>query len=275
MVHSLTQKTGADQSLVRQDIHRHGAKKGDRNRILKVLFRDVRNGDLFIRHFHKALSPELANLKPGIIGRRDLSPAELQLHYDYERKKERFDRNEAAKRFELYYINLRVFRRCPPFKPLLGDVPQAAADASIEAWRHPTRTPPDKHNYDYSLRCCFFGASSLLNKFIDFKLLLSAGCHHIGSVSETWLRYGDVLLTGNFACNVFLCGMICYRGRVSAVALLVRSIGLVLVDTRVFACGCELLRVHIISSVHFRIIVGYWPPQWSLLDAESFLDTIG
>ena len=92
---TMAQKIGVDHSLLPQDIHRRDARKGDRNRILKLPLNDVHSlTSLFATSARCCLLSYIAKCKPRIASRRDLTHAELQLHDA--KKKECFDRKKAA-----------------------------------------------------------------------------------------------------------------------------------------------------------------------------------
>lgn len=101
-------------------IRRHGEKRGQRSRPIKVAFTSVEKRDDFIRAFRRALPDYLQKRRPTITVRRDLMPAELDLHYKL--KNECFEMNEKAGRIEYYYQDLQikkcVLRNGATYKPL-------------------------------------------------------------------------------------------------------------------------------------------------------------
>ena len=76
MVTNLASGAGLLDSLVKENIHKHGLRKESRPRIIKVHFKDVRSRDEFTRQFNRLRLSEVKFPNPSATCRGNLSPSQ-------------------------------------------------------------------------------------------------------------------------------------------------------------------------------------------------------
>ena len=116
VIESIAEHIGVIADLQADMIHRHGQKRENGARILKVPFSNVPARDRFIRFFNQSKPETLKNLPRSVKCRRDLTPTELKIHHA--KKKECFQLNKDANALKYFYRDLRIFANPQPYRPL-------------------------------------------------------------------------------------------------------------------------------------------------------------
>ena len=116
----ISQEIGVAADLVAAEIHRHGIRREDSNRIIKVPFRTTEARDKFIRYFntHRKKHFPKAQADRIVTCRRDLTPLELEIHYA--KLKECSYLNNEAGCYKYFYRDLEVFP-CKEPRPFQKD----------------------------------------------------------------------------------------------------------------------------------------------------------
>ena len=129
----------------------------------------------------------------------------------------------------------------------------------------------------FKLSCYYFNARSLLNKLVELHFLLDSDSYDIIAVAETWLndKLDDVLMINNSHFRIFRCDRLSFKQRGGGVALFVKNnIQAVLVDSKTFDFGCELLCIDFVTIFKFRFVLVYLPPSCCVRETREVLDIV-
>lgn len=112
----IANKMNIQEAIEMTEIKRHGVKRENRHRILKIPFVTTANRDHFIRNFQKALK-ELPDKPNKLRVRRDMVESELTLLHEL--RKECYERNKSEGSFRYYVRDLEMAesKNPTPFKP--------------------------------------------------------------------------------------------------------------------------------------------------------------